>query len=143
MGLRGLKLLGLMVVAVAFSASCGKPVKVYSGPDLPKDGISVIAPLIKSGSHLSSVNITRINGIRIPEQGNNKYQVKPGNQVLRVELFQEGPNRGAFTTSHSINTVSFDAQPGRSYKVVGDMFNGNGKVWVVDAESGKAVVEAE
>ncbi len=133
-----LRNLGVILCAAAGGA-CSHTVKVYEGAELPANRLSVIQPTIASGSFLSDVNIRRINGKAVQDGLNPAYTVLPGEHVLNVEMAGKNPGFGDLSASRAINNISFTALPGHDYKVVGDIQDGIGVVWVEDKASGEKV----
>jgi hypothetical protein len=117
-----------------FMGGCSNTVKVYSGPDLPRNQISVINAHKQTGQSASML-IRRVNGVETMEGSNANIQVVPGKQTLRVELHKTGSSSDSFSDMRSINTLSFFTQPGKLYRVYGDIDNGMGRVWIVDSKN--------
>ena len=116
------------------TGGCSNTVKVYSGPDLPPDQISVINAHKQTGQSASML-IRRVNGVETMEGSNANIQVLPGKQTLRIELHKTGSSSDSFSDMRSINTLSFFSKPGMFYRVYGDIDNGMGRVWIVDGKN--------
>jgi len=129
----------LLAVLLMFVSGCASTVKVYDGPRLPANKLSTLQPDFTAKSHLSEINIRRINGKRVSDAINPEYKVLPGLHTLNVELHKPGGSRSAVAASHAINNVSFTAQPGHDYRVLGEIKDGIGIVWVEDKASGQKV----
>ncbi len=132
---------GMALLLSITAGGCASTVKVYAGPELPQSRVSTLMPDKASGSHLSEINIRRINGKQVDDLINPQYQVLPGQHTVNVEMRKEGPSRSVYATSRAINNVSFTALPGHNYRIVGDIQDGIGMVWVEDAASGDRVSE--
>ena len=106
-----------------------KNVQTYPGAKLAKDEIAI---LIAERSADANVVIRRVNGVDTLRDRSPQIEVLPGKQIVRVEISKLGGSNDAYADTRSINTVTFEALPGRAYSVRGKFVDGLGQVWVVD-----------
>jgi hypothetical protein len=106
-----------------------KNVQTYLGAKLARDEIAI---LTADRSADANVVIRRVNGVDTLRDRSPQIEVLPGTQIVRVEVSKLGGNNDAYADTRSINTISFEALPGRAYSVRGKFVDGIGKVWIVD-----------
>ena len=125
------KLVWLCGTLVLLSAlGCAqKNVQTYPGAKLAKDEIAI---LTADRSVDANVVIRRVNGIDTLRDRSPQIEVLPGKLVVRVEVSKLGDSNDAVADTRSINTVTFEALPGRAYSVRGKFVDGLGQVWVLD-----------
>ena len=120
----------LVLVALAFASACSGT-RAYSGPELGAGQVVTIVPdnprvrawdnvLGDAGGHGGQVYL-RINGQGL-SQRSNRFEVAPG-QIDMVAIFRD---HNTPVTARMLQTkpvpVSFNAQPGRTYRVRGVAF---------------------
>ncbi len=120
-------LCGTLILLVAGCSQ--KNVQTYPGAKLAKDEI---ATLTAERSADTNVMIRRVNGVDTLRDRPPQIEVLPGKLVVRVEVSRLGGSNDAYADARSINTISFDALPGRAYSVRGKFVDGLGQVWIVD-----------
>jgi hypothetical protein len=125
------KLMGLCGILVLISAlGCTqKNVQTYLGAKLAKDEIAI---LTADRSADANVVIRRVNGVDTMRDRPPQIEVLPGTQIVRVEVSKLGGSNDAYADTRSINTITFEALPGRAYSVRGKFVDGIGQVWIVD-----------
>ena len=125
------KLMGLCGTLILVSAiGCAqKNVQTYLGAKLARDEIAI---LTADRSADANVVIRRVNGVDTLRDRSPKIEVLPGTQIVRVEVSKLGGSNDAYADTRSINTITFDALPGRAYSVRGKFVDGIGQVWVLD-----------
>ena len=124
------KTLGLCGTLILLAAGCAqKNVQTYPGAKLAKDEV---ATLTAERSADANVMIRRVNGVDTLRDRPPQIEVLPGKLVVRVEVSRLGGSNDAYADTHSINTISFDALPGRAYSLRGKFVDGLGQVWIVD-----------
>lgn len=106
-----------------------KNVQTYPGAKLARDEIAI---LTADRSADANVVIRRVNGVDTMRDRPPQIEVLPGKLVVRVEVSRLGGSNDAYADTRSINTVNFEALPGRSYSVRGKFVDGLGQVWIVD-----------
>ena len=106
-----------------------KNVQTYPGSKLAKDEIAI---LTAERSADANIVIRRVNGVDTLRDRPPQIEVLPGKLVVRVEVSKLGGSTDAYADLRSINTVTFEALPGRAYSVRGKFVDGLGQVWVMD-----------
>ena len=104
-------------------------VQTYPGAKLAKNEIAML-----SAERSAEVNVVirRVNGVDTLRDRPPQIEVLPGKLVVRAEVSKLGGSTDAYADMRSINTVTFEALPGRAYSVRGKFVDGLGEVWVVD-----------
>lgn len=125
------KLMWLCGMVVLFSViGCAKNnVQTYPGAKLAKDEIAI---LTADRSADANVVIRRVNGVDTLRDSSPQIEVLPGELVVRVEVSKLGGSNDVYADTHSINTIRFEALPGRAYSMRGKFVDGLGRVWIVD-----------
>jgi len=133
------KLMGLCgsLVLLSIIGCAQKNVQTYPGAKLAKDEIAI---LTADRNADTNVVIRRVNGVDTLRDRSPQIEVLPGKLVVRVEVSKPGGSNDAYADTRSINTVTFEALPGRAYSVRGKFVDGLGQVWVVDDRN--AMVQA-
>ena len=104
-------------------------VQTYPGAKLAKDEVAI---LTADRNADTNVVIRRVNGVDTLRDHAPQIEVLPGKQIVRVEVSKLGGSNDAYAAAHSINTISFEALPGRAYSMRGKFVDGLGLVWIVD-----------
>ena len=125
------KMMWLCGTLILFSSlGCApKNLQTYPGAKLAKDEIAI---LTADRSADANVVIRRVNGVDTLRDRSPRIEVLPGKQIVRVEVSKLGGSNDAYADTRSINSISFEALPGRSYSVRGKFVDGLGQVWIVD-----------
>ena len=125
------KMMWLCGTLILFSMTgCSqKNVQTYPGSKLAKDEIAI---LTAERSADANIVIRRVNGVDTLRDRPPQIEVLPGKLVVRVEVSKLGGSTDAYADLRSINTVTFEALPGRAYSVRGKFVDGLGQVWVMD-----------
>lgn len=106
-----------------------KNLQTYPGAKLAKDEIAI---LTAERTADANVVIRRVNGMDTLRDRSPRIEVLPGKQIVRVEISRLGGSNDPYADTRSINTITFEAHPGRTYSVRGKFVDGLGQVWVVD-----------
>jgi len=110
------------------------PTKMYAGPDRPASEISTI----EEGG---GVVVRSVNGEAVPAFNSPILHVLPGEETLLVHYTEKYSNAAGESVAWNDFRVSFRAEPGRRYKVMGGSIAiGRGLcVGVKDVEADKIV----
>lgn len=106
-----------------------KNLQTYPGAKLAKDEIAI---LTAERTADANVVIRRVNGVDTLRDHSPRIEVLPGKQIVRVEVSKLGGSNDPYADTRSINTITFEALPGRTYSMRGKFVDGLGQVWVVD-----------
>ena len=118
-----------ILVLLGVMGCAQKNVQTYPGAKLAKDEIAI---LTADRTADANVVIRRVNGVDTLRDRPPQIEVLPGKQIVRVEVSKLGGSNDAYADTRSINTITFEALPGRAYSVRGIFVDGLGQVWVVD-----------
>ncbi len=121
--------LAFVVTAFFLPSSCTTQ-KIYQGPELPNDEISVVktGAITFPGIGFRSTYFRKVDKSIMPKF-TNEVQISPGNHVFFLES-----SVGLF---HYDRSIRFKTEAGREYKIF--VRNSGNNVWAEDVQTGEVV----